>query len=187
MTGFFDSIFSALASVFYIILPGYAPKPYVDYGVSFGPVLSERAKDVDTLARTIWGESRNEGYQGMQAVANVCINRFRLRAAGKGYPSFGQKGASIAQICRAPLQFSCWNSNDPNLPKMQAVTNKDVNFRTALQIAELAVKGSLPDITGGADHYHTTAIKPGWSAGRVPVTIIGSHKFYKIITSDLFV
>lgn len=184
--GIFDFFKSIVLSLSYIILPGYAPKPYVDYGVSFGPVFSSRETDIDTLARTVWGEARNEGYQGMQAVANVCINRFRLRAAGKGYPSFGKKGATIAQICRAPYQFSCWNANDPNLPKMNAVTNKDVNFRMALQVAEAAVKGSLPDITGGSDHYHTTAIKPSWSAGQVPVTIIGTHKFYRIIRGDFF-
>lgn len=30
---------------------------------------------VDVVARTIWGEARGEGANGMQAVANVIMNR----------------------------------------------------------------------------------------------------------------
>ena len=34
-----------------------------------------RKLEIDTLARTIWGEARGEGSAGMQAVANVVMNR----------------------------------------------------------------------------------------------------------------
>lgn len=172
--------FKSLLTLFYVVIPGHAPKPAVDYGVQFGP-WQYTANDIDTLARTLWGEARSEGYQGMQAVANVCINRYRLRQAGAGYPSFGRVRASIAEICRAPWQFSCWNATDPNLPRLRTVKATDIHFRQALAIAERAAQGILPDITGGADHYHTTAVRPDWSAGKTAIKQIGTHKFFRLI------
>lgn len=142
-------------------------------------------RDIDTLARTLWGEARGEGVQGMHAVANVIMNRHRLRKYGQGWPSFGPVGASVADICRAPWQFSAWNPNDPNRAKLLTVDETDITFRHAKQIAAAAVRGELPDITGGADHYHTKAVAPSWSEGQKPVAQIGGHKFFKLIPGAL--
>lgn len=144
------------------------------------PERTINSVDIDTLARTIWGEARGEGYTGMQAVANVIMNRYRLRQAGRGYSSFGPVGASVRQICTAERQFSAWNINDPNRPLMLSVTDKNQQFRAALQIARKALSGELDDITGGADHYHATSISPYWSKNAQPVASIGSHLFYQI-------
>lgn len=38
--------------------------------------IDEIDEDIDTMARTIWGEARGEGVQGMQAIACVIMNRF---------------------------------------------------------------------------------------------------------------
>ena len=40
------------------------------------------SQQVDIVARTIWGEARGEGATGMQAVANVIINRRTIPAGG---------------------------------------------------------------------------------------------------------
>jgi N-acetylmuramoyl-L-alanine amidase len=132
---------------------------------------------VDTLARTLWGEARSEGRPGMEAVAAVVMNRVAVaRAAGGRY----WWGADVAGVCRAPWQFSCWNAGDPNLPKLRAVTAADPAFAAALAIARRAVAGALPDPTGGATHYHTTAISPSWARGAVPTARIGAHVFYRV-------
>lgn len=135
--------------------------------------------DQDILARTIWGEARGQGYAGMQAVASVIMNRVRTV---QRYPNYKTRwGSGVAGVCKHPYQFSVWNKNDPNLPKMLAVTTANADFRTALSIAEKAVAGKLPDNTGGATYYHTTAIRPEWvkdSGNPRPILVVGNHAFY---------
>lgn len=137
------------------------------------PIVS---RDVDVLARTVWGEARNGGYRGMQAVANVVVNRLKL---SRKNPRL-RWGQTIADVCLAPLQFSAWNRNDPNRPRMEKVTTADANFRTAMDVAQKAVRGELPDITNGADHYHTNGVTPSWSKGERVVANVTGHKFFKL-------
>ena len=144
----------------------------------FGPPAPNRSHDIDILARTIWGEARGEGARGMQAVANVIMNRYRLSNLSLSYRR--QFGGTVAEICRKPAQFSVWNFRDPNYSLMQRITTADHNFSSAIGIARAAIEGRLPDITGGADHYHTAAVSPDWSQGETPVRVIGAHEFYKL-------
>lgn len=126
--------------------------------------------DQEVLARTIWGEARGEGKWGMEAVASVILNR-----AKRG----GWFGDTITEVCRKPMQFSCWNPNDPNCEKAANITEIDKQYAQALLIAEKAVAGTLPDSTGGATHYHDYKIKPKWSGEMTRTTQIGNHIFYK--------
>lgn len=127
----------------------------------------------DVLARTIWGEARGEGYAGMQAVANVIMNRVK-----RG----GWYGLTITEVCKKPKQFSCWNANDPNYVKIKNVTTDNNQFLQAVEIARQAVAGTLPDITSGATEYHATNIKPAWNYAKLEeVGVIGNHKFYRSI------
>lgn len=139
-------------------------------------MTDETERAVDTLARTLWGEARNEGTKGMEAVACVVLNRVRIAQRHNGY----WWGQTIEGVCRKPFQFSCWNTNDPNRPKLLAVTDRNIHFATALRIARRAVHGALPDATGGATHYHTKDILPQWAEGQVPVCTIGHHIFYAL-------
>lgn len=133
-------------------------------------------KDIDILARTIWGEARNEGAKGMQAVACVVMNRVAVAEKHGGY----WWGRGVSGVCLKPFQFSCWNLNDPNREKMTAVTDRNIHFATALRLARRAVAGVLRDETGGATHYHTAAVSPSWAQGQPPAAIIGHHIFYKL-------
>ena len=60
--------------------------------------------DIEVLARTLWGEARNQGPYGMQAVGEVIANR----VADQRWPS------TFAGVCQQPKQFSCWLTSDPN-------------------------------------------------------------------------
>ena len=137
-----------------------------------------RELEVDVLARTIFGEARSEGAIGMEAVACVVLNRVAIAQEMGGY----WWGNSIIQVCQKPYQFSCWNKGDPNLPRIQSVSADDLKFATALRIARRAVIGALRDITDGADHYHADYVSPYWAEGQKPVTTIGRHIFYKLVT-----
>jgi len=143
-----------------VVPPATAPRPPVD--------------EADILARTLWGEARGESARGMEAVAAVVMNRLAVaRRRGRHW-----WGDSVAGICRAPWQFSCWNAGDPNRAKLLAVDSRDPAFAMALRIARRAMSGRLPDPTGGATHYHAAGVSPAWAAGKAPSAEIGRHLFY---------
>lgn len=135
--------------------------------------MSYTETDVDTLARTIFGEARGEALNGQIAVAWVIRNR-------ADSPSWWG-GPSVESVCRKPSQFSCWNANDPNLPLMRAASLTDSHFLTAYGVAALVIVRQLPDPTGGATHYLADWLspKPDWASKLVPTIKIGAHQFYR--------
>ena len=136
--------------------------------------------DLDLLALTLWGEARGEPVEGLCAVANVIRNRVRRGAWGTTY----------AAVVRAPQQFSCWDraGGVKNFTQLQTLTDAvqhgdvpdDPVLRTCYWIAEGALRGVLPDNTGGSCHYHATIIPifPRWARGVPAQAIIGAHTFY---------
>ena len=135
-----------------------------------------REMEVETLARTLWGEARGEGSAGMQAVANVVLNRVKVAQEKEGF----WWGNNIIQVCQKPYQFSCWNRTDPNFQKLLEVDSKNLYFATALRLARRAVYGCLVDLSKGADHYHAAGITPFWAKNEKLVAVIGKHIFYKL-------
>lgn len=136
-----------------------------------------RSIEIDTLARTLWGEARGEGAAGMEAVASVVLNRVKVAEENNGRWWWG---ANIIQVCQKPYQFSCWNRADPNFQKLQAVDEKDLYFATAMRIAARAAEGKMPDATKGATHYHARGTDPYWARGETPIAAIGNHIFYRL-------
>lgn len=131
---------------------------------------ADRATSIDILARTIWGEARGEGEQGMHAVANVIMNRVARP---------GWWGKCVASVCQKDRQFSCWNAGDPNREKLLSISDDDSAFLIAQRIAAKAVDGVLSDKTNSATHYHTRAIMPYWAKAETPCFELGNHVFYR--------
>src|SRR5262245_472150 len=142
--------------------------------------MTPRERDLVVLARTIVGEARGERIAGMKAVAWVVLNR------AKRPERFGE---TIADVCLRPLQFSCWNPGDPNMPITSTVTveHPEVGrlFVRCLGVAALCIVGEFEDLTNGADHYFSVRIDtPAWAKDPAKMGFrvqIGSHKFYKEI------
>ena len=142
------------------------------------------------LARTMYGEARNQGWKGMEAVALVILNRLAVSKQKKIY----WWGNSIEEICLSPSQFTCWKYDDANRKRISVATIEDEIFEIALEIAEDAVSGLLiHDRTNGATHYYNPAavqFSPAWAIGESPLVIIGDHHFYrprevpKLISAD---
>lgn len=129
------------------------------------------------LAATIWAEARGEGYDGMRAVGYVIANRLK-----KNFRTDG----TIEGTVKWSRQFSCWNSNDPNLAKMnpeylENSTGQDYyRWETAKQIAaDIMRTGTQYDITNGSLFYHADYVKPDWMSKKDKSVIIGQHIFYK--------
>jgi len=127
---------------------------------------------VDTLARTLWAEARGEGDDGMSAVACVVLNRVAL-------PRWW--GRTIVEVCRKPLQFSCWNEGTRARAELLRVTPADVAFARASAISTRAASGQIADFTRGATHYHAIEVLPPWARGKTPCFRLGRHVFYNDI------
>lgn len=126
----------------------------------------------EIIARTLWGEARGQGIEGMTAVANVIANRASA-------PTWW--GHSFQEVCLKPFQFSCWNHDDPNRAKLLAVTSDDDQFTLALEIAARVLMEALTDTTNGAHYYHAANMKkyPSWALNRIPCAIIMGMRFYE--------
>ena len=137
------------------------------------------ADSVDVLARTLWGEARGEGEEGMIAVASVVLNRVRESLEHGGRYLWGR---DVVSVCRARAQFSCWNPGDPNRAKLLAVDLSDPAFRLARKVAEDAVAGRLADPTYDATSYKVASLPwpHSWGHFRTPLVTIGKHAFYNL-------
>lgn len=125
---------------------------------------------ITTLAKTMWGEARGETDKGRIAVAWVVVNRTRRQVS--------RWGMTVEKVCRQPMQFSCWNPDDPNLAKIENLSSTDPEYGQCRAIAASVLKGEIGDPTTGSTHYHHTAITPFWVRGKNPVITIGNHAFY---------
>jgi spore germination cell wall hydrolase CwlJ-like protein len=130
----------------------------------------------ETLARTLWGEAGIDGKEGMQAVASVVLNRVKKP---------GWWGHDISSVCLAPWQFSCWLEEPVGEKnKILAVTDQDPQYQIALNLAQLALDGVLPDNTKGATLYYSPSAMPdgkvpSWVSASVFTTQVGRQLFYK--------
>lgn len=130
--------------------------------------------DIDVLARTIYGEARNQIFEGQVAVAYVIKTRSI------------ERNKSITDICLAPKQFSCWNQSDPNRKIIEFVGLDNYRFMTCFGIAALTITGQLENPAVGANHYYTTknilkskTWPPSWAKEMTKIDIIGDHTFLK--------
>ncbi len=131
--------------------------------------------DMDILARTIWGEARSEPREGRIAVAHVAFNRL--------YDTRWPNEADMAGVCLQSLQFSCWNTTDPNRTMMARLSMADPMLQECMAIAWAAFVGLVPDPTKGANHYlNPRAVKrlPDWANGDKRTVTIGAHEFFRL-------
>jgi spore germination cell wall hydrolase CwlJ-like protein len=147
--------------------------------------MSNNSENHRYLALTMWGEARSHGEDGMRAVGHVIVNRMRLsKKSNRAARRYGS--GSIKEIVRRPLQFSCWNDNDPNKHQMRNIDDLPVGtpnhtaWETAQRIAWEILRGESVDPTNGAVLYHTSAVNPRWARHQdiVRVATVNNHIFY---------
>jgi spore germination cell wall hydrolase CwlJ-like protein len=144
------------------------------------PAAARRTREVDTLARTMYGEARGESQPGLDAVAHVVLNRVDARSWW---------GRDVIAVCLKPWQFSCWNVADPNRRKLLDLAAADPLFAqasaSAARLLDLQEEDHAArlrnDPTEGATHYYAPARvrKPAWAVGRTPCARIGGHDFFR--------
>lgn len=142
------------------------------------PIDVSKKSEVDVLARTLYGEARGEygrldgGLTSLMAVANVVMNRVKQKS---------WYGSNVKEVCLKSWQFSCWNPTDPNLPLLLEPLGGRL-FEACHLVAEKAISGDWPDVTGGCDHYHAASMVtfPNWTLSAKPKFRVGQHIFYDL-------
>jgi spore germination cell wall hydrolase CwlJ-like protein len=119
------------------------------------------------LTKAIYFEARGEGLAGQFAVAEVILNR----AESGLYPRsvcgvVGQRGGGGCQF-----SYVCDGRAD-------AMRDPGA-MRTAGKIAAAMLAGAPRMLTGGATHFHTRSVRPGWAGRFARTAAIGAHLFYR--------
>ena len=131
------------------------------------------------LAQNIYFESGNQSTAGKIAVANVVMNRVKMReypndvceVIYQGPMRVNWKGNVVPVKHRCQFSWYCDGKSD------EPVDSKTWN--KALKIAAGVLSGAIPDITEGSSHYHATFVHPEWADNLQHVTTIDDHIFYK--------
>lgn len=122
-------------------------------------------------ARTIRGEARGEILEAQRAVAYVLVNRLRD----------GRWGKTLAEVARHPMQFSCWNSGDPNRAYCEGLEDCESGLLQAVGLLGEALAG-LPDPSHGAKWYKNVGLAwpKDWGPIRAPLCTIGHLDFFDL-------
>lgn len=133
------------------------------------PAISE----LQFLCATVYQEAAGESYDGKLAVAYVIMNRSRYRKQ------------SITDVCLAPFQFSCWNTDSPTRSRLDKL-NVDA-WMECEEAVDAAYHATEPDPTKGADAYLNidTVIRvsgklPSWYQADLVTARIGAHTFLRL-------
>ena len=141
-------------------------------------IIKAKPEDKEILARTIYGEASDQGEDGMIAVGNVILNRYKSNLPKYKTKSF--KG--IKSIILKPYAFTVHNDKkDKNYNRMMSATKEDKVYAQALEIAEKLLTGKIKDNTQGATHYfNPDEADPYWKDSPLmkPLQKIGNHSFY---------
>lgn len=129
----------------------------------------DASRDLDCLTQVVYYEARGEGRDGMQAVAQVVLNRVRHPAFPKTICGVVYQGAARRTGCQ--FSFTCNGA-------MRGRVNTAA-WNRAKSIASNALSGAVYSGVGNATHFHTTGVSPVWRNSLIRVNQVGSHLFYR--------
>jgi spore germination cell wall hydrolase CwlJ-like protein len=125
--------------------------------------------ELNCLAEALYFEARGETVKGQFAVAEVILNRVKSdRFPGSPCAVINQ-GTGKKYQCQ--FTYTCDGQKE--------IIGEKRAFERVKKVARAALDGVVPKITQGATHYHTTAVKPGWSRVYKKTAAIGTHIFYR--------
>ncbi len=129
-------------------------------------------RELRCLAEAVYFESRGEDTKGQLAVAEVILNRVDSRAYPSSVCAVVTQGSDRRNACQ--FSYACDG-------KAERVANRAA-FVKAAKVAKMMLAGRPRVITGGATHFHTTAVNPRWARKLTETTRIGAHIFYRFPT-----
>lgn len=124
--------------------------------------------NMNIFAATLIGEAGGEGVRGMQAVANVIMNRT------------DGKFSKASEVCLKPMQFSMWNKKQDQLKEVISKAQQHSRWKDAILLVMQARDGKLIDITDKSRFYFNPKLaSPAWAKKLTKTVVIGNHDFYR--------
>jgi hypothetical protein len=125
------------------------------------------------IALTLYGEADREPQDAQIAIAHVMLWRVTNNIPWDDIED--------------PMQFSCWNMDDPNLRRILGSMPINLTLSKCFDVAYEVYLGAHPDNTGGATHYYNPKLmkilygkeRPPWAPSMEYCTAIGSHVFLR--------
>lgn len=121
------------------------------------------------LQEAIYHEARGETIPGQFAVAEVILNRVDLPSYPDTVCGVVHQNAHRTNACQ--FSYACNG-------RSRAMTEGGARA-IAARIAQVMLSGTPRELTDGATHFHTTAVRPDWSRSFAQTAQIGTHLFYR--------
>ncbi|WP_299373538.1 cell wall hydrolase [uncultured Tateyamaria sp.] len=121
------------------------------------------------LSEALYFEARGETVKGQFAVAEVIMNR----VASARFPSSvcGVINQGTGRKYQCQFTYTCDGAPE--------TIHEPRAFAQVGKVARTVLDGRAPDLTNGATHYHTTAVRPNWARVYTKTAKIGVHIFYR--------
>jgi len=151
----------------------FALKPPVfSYARDYIDALPAASGDAqwNCLTEALYFEARGESVKGQFAVAEVILNRVDLA----NFPATPCKVINQGTGRKFQCQFSYVCDGYKN-----RISERDAWVQVG-KVARIMLDGKPRELTGGATHYHTRAVRPRWSRVFPRTAAIGAHYFYRM-------
>ncbi|GGH21981.1 hypothetical protein GCM10010973_06950 [Cribrihabitans marinus] len=121
------------------------------------------------LAEALYFEARGETVKGQFAVAEVIMNRVKSTRFPSTLCGVIRQGTGRKYQCQ--FTYTCDGAKE--------VIREKKAFERVSKVARATIDGVSGNLTDGATHYHTTAVRPRWSRVYEKTARIGVHIFYR--------
>ncbi|WP_226898210.1 cell wall hydrolase [Mangrovicoccus algicola] len=121
------------------------------------------------LSEALYFEARGESLKGQFAVAEVILNRVKSGAYPDSVCGVVNQGTGRRHACQ--FSYTC-DGRAETIRETRA-------WSQVSKVAALMLKGAKSNLTHGATHYHTRAVRPAWARIFPRTASIGVHYFYR--------
>lgn len=121
------------------------------------------------LAEALYFEARGESVRGQFAVAEVILNRVDSGRFPDTLCGVIKQGTGKKYQCQ--FTYTCDGHKE--------VIREKRAYERVSKVARAALDGRSQEMTSGATHYHTKAVRPSWSRVYKETARIGVHIFYR--------
>lgn len=151
--------------------PRKAPELQMSYTKDWLDQLPEATGDKEfrCLAEALYFEARGESVRGQFAVAEVILNRVDSTRFPDTLCGVINQGTGKKYQCQ--FTYTCDGHKE--------VIHEKRAYERVSKVARAAIDGKSKEMTSGATHYHTKAVKPSWSRVYKETARIGVHIFYR--------
>ena len=121
------------------------------------------------LTEALYFEARGETVRGLFAVGEVILNRVESARYPDTLCTVINQGTGARYACQ--FTYTCDGRAE--------IIHEQAAWEKVGKVARLLMDGAPLDLTDGATHYHTTAVRPSWARVFPKTAQIGSHIFYR--------